>query len=281
MRRLTLTIAVLCALTAAGRAQQPSLPRFAVASVKPAAPTPIGESFSSKPGAFEPGGRFEARNATLLIILHRAYPEFARPELLIAPEWIANERFDIDGRAATDAPTQQLRLMLRQLLNDRFRMQSHTEMRLVDTYDLVLARRDGKRGPRMRPTSGACREWNAQLAATGTEPEQPKQAAGAIPCGARFGYATGLRTLSFGGQGIFGLATLLRSTVGRTITDRTGLTGTFDIELSWADVPLNDAQDTRPSLANALEDQLGLKLQPARAMGEVLIVDRIERPTPN
>jgi uncharacterized protein (TIGR03435 family) len=280
MRRLTLTIAVLCALTVAGVAQQPSLPRFAVASVKPVPPT-LGDTIVSRPGAFEPGGRFEARNATLRIILHRAYPEFARPELLIAPEWIANERFDIDGRAATDAPIQQIRLMLRQLLIDRFRMQSHTEMRLVDTYDLVLARRDGRLGPRMRPASGACKEWNAQLAATGTEPEQPKQADGAIPCGARFGYANGLRTLSFGGREAFGLTVLLMSTVGRTITDRTGLTGMFDFELSWADVPLNDAQDTRPSLTNALEDQLGLKLQPAKGMSEVLVVDRIERPTPN
>jgi uncharacterized protein (TIGR03435 family) len=95
------------------------------------------------------------------------------------------------------------------------------------------------------------------------------------------GFGNGLRTLTFGGREVWSLATMLRSVVGTTVTDRTGLTGTFDIELSWADIPLNDGQDTRPSLAHALEDQLGLKLQPAKEMAEVLVIDSIERPTPN
>jgi uncharacterized protein (TIGR03435 family) len=78
--------------------------------------------------------------------------------------------------------------------------------------------------------------------------------------------------------------------VGTSVIDQTGLTGKFDVELSWADmddargglaVGANDAQDTGPTLADALEDQLGLKLQRAKGMGEILVVDRIERPTPN
>lgn len=283
MRRPMLSIAVLCALTAAAAAQQPLSPRFEVASVRPSPPAPIGAPTVSKPGAFEPGGRFEARNATLLIILHRAYPEFARAERLVAPEWIANERFDIDGRAGTEAPIPLIRLMLRQLLADRFGLQTHTEMRLVDTYQLVLARQDGRPGPRLTRASGVCDEWNAQLAATGIEPPQPKQPAGATPCGLTFGFANGLRTMSFGGRELLGLATMLNSVVGTSVTDGTGLTGRFDVELSWADVPLSavDARETRPSLAHALEDQLGLKLQPVKAKAEVLVVDRIQRPTPN
>ena len=66
-------------------------------------------------------------------------------------------------------------------------MQSHTEMRLVDVYHLVLARGDGKLGPRLRSASGVCDKWNAQMAAGRTrrrlQPPQPKQSAGAPPCG--------------------------------------------------------------------------------------------------
>ena len=83
---------------------------------------------------------------------------------------------------------------------------------------------------------------------------------------------------------------MLSGFVGTSVIDGTGLTGRFDIELSWADtsdgrtgIPLdaNDTQDRGPSLSNALEDQLGLKLQRANGMAEVLVVDRIERPTQN
>jgi uncharacterized protein (TIGR03435 family) len=188
-----------------------------------------------------------------------------------------------------------MRLMLRQLLVDRFAMQSHTEMRLVDVYLLVLGRGNGKPGPRLRRASGACDTWNAQSAAAGlgnTPPTQPKQSAGAIPCGLTAGIrpGTSLRTFSFGGQELSQLATMLSGFVGANVIDRTGLTGRFDIELSWADtsdgrggIPLDadDVPDRGPSLANALEDQLGLKLQRTTGMAEVLVIDRIERPTPN
>jgi uncharacterized protein (TIGR03435 family) len=83
---------------------------------------------------------------------------------------------------------------------------------------------------------------------------------------------------------------MLSGVVGTSVIDRTGLTGRYDMELSWADasdgrggIPLdaNDAQDGGPSLVNALEEQLGLKLQPVKGMAEVLVVDRIGRPLPD
>jgi uncharacterized protein (TIGR03435 family) len=279
----------------AGAAQQAPLPRFEVVSVKPRTPEPTDGPTLAMPGAFLPGGtsppdsattrRFLAGNATLEEILHRAYPEFAQPNRLIAPDWIADARFDIDGRAGTDVPVRLMRQMLRQLLVDRFAMQSHTEMRLVDIYHLVLARGDGKRGPRLRSASGVCDKWNAQMAADGlgdTPPPQPKQSAGAPPCGTTAGIRPGtyLRTLLFGGVELSDLATMLSGFVETSVTNRTGLTGRFDIDLTWADAPL-DAQDAGPSLANALEEQLGLKLQREKGVAEVLVVNRIERPTAN
>jgi uncharacterized protein (TIGR03435 family) len=280
-------------------------PRFEVVSVKPSAPAPDDGPSFGMPGAFLPGGptpadsattrRFVSLNVELEIVLHRAYPEFARPGMLIAPDWIADERFDIDGRVGADVPVRQMRLMLRQLLVDRFAMQSHTETRLVDTYHLVLARGDRKPGPRLRSASSVCDKWRAQMAALGlgdAPPQQPKQSAGAPPCGTTSGIRPGtyLRTFSFGGQELSELVTMLSGFVGTSVIDRTGLTGRFDIELSWADtsdgrrgitLDPDDAPDRGPSLANALEQQLGLKLQRVQGMAEVLVVDRIERPTPN
>jgi uncharacterized protein (TIGR03435 family) len=301
--RIALIVLVSAVLVSA-QSRDVEHPRFEVASVKPSAPGNIDGPTFGMPGAFLPGGpspadsaitrRFGAINAELEVILHRAYPEFAGPGLLIAPDWIADERFDIDARAGTDVPVRLMRQMLRQLLVDRFTMQSHTEMRQVDLYHLVLARGDGKLGPRLRSSSGVCDGWSAQSAAARlgeTPPPQPKQSAGATPCGMTAGVRPGtyLRTFSFGGQDLSSLATMLTGFVGTRVIDRTGLTGRFDIELSWADtsdgrgIPLdaNDAQGRAPSLQNALEDQLGLKLQKVRAMSEVLVVDRIERPTPN
>ena len=280
-------------------------PKFEVVSVKPSAPPPDDGPMLGMPGAFLPGGptpaesattrRFVSLNVELEIVLHRAYPEFARPGMLIAPDWIADERFDIDGRVGTEVPVRQMRLMLRQLLVDRFAMQSHTEMRLVDTYHLVLARDDRKLGPRLRSASSVCDKWRAQMAALGlgdAPPQQPKQSADAPPCGTTSAIRPGtyVRTFSFGGQELSELVTMLSGFVGPSVIDRTGLTGRFDIELSWADtsdgrrgitLDPNDAQDRGPSLENALEEQLGLKLQKVKGMAEVLVVDRIERPTPN
>jgi uncharacterized protein (TIGR03435 family) len=303
--RIVLIVLVSAALAIA-QSRDVERPRFELVSVKPSAPGPIDGPSVGMPGAFLPGGlspadsaitrRFGAFNVELEVVLHRAYPEFAGPGLLIAPDWIADERFDIDGRAGTDVPVRLMRQMLRQLLVDRFGMRSHTEMRLVDVNHLVLARGDGKPGPRLRPATGVCNEWNAQWNAQqaagrpgDAPPQQPQQPTGAPPCGTTAGIRPGtyLRTFSFGGQEVSGLATMLAGFVGTRVSDQTGLTGRFDIELSWADTSDGrggirlDAIDAGPSLANALEEQLGLKLQRVKEMAEVLVVDRIERPTPN
>ena len=85
------------ALSAQAPSQTPPL-RFAVASVKPSPPTPIGEPVTSTTGNFPPGGRFFAQNATLWIILHRAFPEFSQQGRMVVPEWVRAARFDVDAR---------------------------------------------------------------------------------------------------------------------------------------------------------------------------------------
>ena len=114
---------------------------------------------------------------------------------MVAQDWVRSARFDIDARADRDAPIAEIRQMLRMLLVERFNMRSHTAITVVDTYDLVVARRDGRLGPRMRPATTICETWNAALA-----------------------------------EG---------------------------------------------------KEQLGLRLQPSKGQGIALIVERIERPTPN
>ena len=161
-------------------------------------------------------------------------------------------------------------------------MRSHTALMPVDTYDLVVARRDGRLGPRMRPATTACDAWRAALA-EGKDLPQPKQPEGSIRCGFQTGGENGVLKISIGGGAIGGLITLLQGSVGTSITDRTGLAGNFDMELSWAtnDTLRVDAAQTAPTLATAIEDQLGLRLQPSKGQVEVLVIDQIERPTPN
>src|SRR5262245_40196407 len=88
----------------ASAAPQTPRPRFDVVSVKLSAPAPDDGPVLGMPGAFLPEGQFRATNAEFEIILRRAYPEFAKPGLLIAPDWIAELKVDIDARAGKDVP---------------------------------------------------------------------------------------------------------------------------------------------------------------------------------
>jgi uncharacterized protein (TIGR03435 family) len=81
-----------------------------------------------------------------------------------------------------------------------------------------------------------------------------------------------------GGIGERNLAVVLQNVLNRRVIDRTGLTGDFDVELFW---DADESNEKLPSLLTAVQDQLGLRLQPAKAAIEVLVIDHIERPTPD
>jgi uncharacterized protein (TIGR03435 family) len=270
-------------------------PAFEVASVKP------NKSVDGRRNASFAPGRFSQTNVTVRQLLQMAYSRRAFDVRVITggPDWIDADRFDITARV--DGPLETLYLpdgkgspglaylMLRTLLADRFRVAIHTETRTLPVYALVMARRDSRPGPQLHRSAVDCAAALAAMAATvaTTGRPAPLDPGQGPPCsiGPRPGHLTGNAvTLSQ-------LADVLSSSVSRAVVDRTGLTGAFDLQLDWtpdqfAAVPdaasaTNRSTDSNVSIVTALQEQLGLKLKPARAPVDVLVVDRAERPTPD
>jgi uncharacterized protein (TIGR03435 family) len=275
MARVFAVIAILgsAAMPAAQSPATPPLPTFEVASIKAtAADSPV-----SRPGAFFPGGRFVAQNASLRMIIHRAYPEYTNQSgRIIGPQWIDRERFDIETKAQGDPPRSQVLLMLRHLLADRFKLRVRTEMRPGNGYVLVHARADRRLGPELRKAATTCASLS-EAPATVNRRNLPQ-------CSMQIAAANGLSTASIRGGTISTLRTLLQIWTGQAVEDRTGLSGPFDIDLEWS---ANEAllaaagTDLHPSIFTSVQDQLGLKLEPSGTLVEVLVIDSVERPRPD
>jgi uncharacterized protein (TIGR03435 family) len=224
-----------------------------------------------------PGIGFEAGNVTPRDLILFAY-DLQRPYLIDLPGWAENERFDIVARAGGVAQTPSAGgnvewLMLRKLLEDRFKLTAHAETREMQGYALVMARRDGRLGPQLR---------RSQVDCTSTPPVPPAAKGGGQPQCAR---RNGPGFTAAVGQPISAFLFFLVGQVQRAVIDRTGLTGTWDIELTFSTdgtaAPATTPQDSGPSLFTALQEQLGLRLEPSIGPVQVLVIDRIERPTEN
>jgi len=251
--------------------------KFEVASIKPNTfvdgPTEMGT---------QPGGRVTIINVPLRLLIRNAY-EIQDSQLVDAPKWIADERFDIVAKANGEIPRPvpgnpgPLQAIMRSLLAERFKLAVHRETRDFPVYALQLARSDRRLGPQLRASATDC----AALAASGQPQASPDQKP---RCGVR---ATGGHMLA-GGLPVAQLATLLSTMVDRTVVDRTGLPGAFDLELNWTPDRLPQRPDAappsnpdNPSIFTALREQLGLKLESAKAPTGVLVIDHVERPTPD
>ncbi len=271
---------------------------FEVASVKP--------NKSGEPRVMlraEPGGRFTATNVTLRVLIRNAYGITEDSRIVDAPGWIGVERFDVVAKAPADVPpmlpgqaaTGPMNLMLQSLLEDRFQLRAHRESRELPTYVLVFSTSDRKRGPRLMPTAVDCAAILAKLyPATGPAPPPPPFVPGQPPpCGSTGGPGQILAQ----GMTMTQLASNLSSRVNRVVVDKTGLTGNFDLNLEWTPdqfqgagplgalpgaPPRGTGADTQgPSIYTALQEQLGLKLESAREAVDVLVIDRVEPPTPD
>ena len=270
MRRVILTIAVLCALTLTGAAQQ--APRFDVASVKPNQ----GTSGTSTWGLL-PSGRFVATNSSLRLLIQNAY-ELSRNRLLGGPGWIDMERFDILGSAPEGTPEARMLTMLQTLLADRFKLVLRREAREMAAYSLVIAQNDG------RIHKALVRSADCEALRNRLKPEAGKTGDPRCSWWVMRQPGTSVSTYQSGGVDLNEFANILASYVGRPVIDRTGLEGMFAFELSW----LQESQATAPasatdapSLFTALQEQLGLKLEPSRGPVEVFVIESVERPTPN
>lgn len=172
--------------------------------------------------------------------------------------------------------------MLRPLLANRFKLVVHAETREIPVYVLTHARSDGRTGPRLRESDAKCTEEARRFF--------PGAGRGATPvCG---DFRLGAGALTARGMTMPGLARLLSGRADRPVLDRTGLDSAYDLEIEWSsDLGLQQAPPGSAgaadltadgvSLFTALQEQLGLRLQPTRGAVEVIVIDRAEPPTPN
>jgi bla regulator protein blaR1 len=277
LARVSATAALLLALAAAGSLAPRWIAfaqriEFEVASIKPSNSTNPQFRIASMPG-----GRFAANNASLKMLIQTAY-DVRGHQISGGPNWIDSDKFDIEAEpdAATPIPpgpagAPQMRSMLQSLLMDRFKLGLHRETKEEPVYELVVARG----GPKLRVAADS---------ATG-------------PQGLRMGLGqfTGMAaSMSI-------LAQTLAQAVGRSVIDKTGLTGRYDFELKWTPVPgefsfgapgvpgpdglggdaLPPPDPSGPSLFTALQEELGLKLESARGPVEILVIDHAEKPDAN
>jgi uncharacterized protein (TIGR03435 family) len=243
-----------------------SEPTFEAASIKV-----VTGSFMTSPGAatvgFPPGGRFTMKDGAAIVLLRSAYPDAV--DIVGVPDWANGAvRYDVEAKGAENATYDQLHAMLRSMLVERFHLAAHRETHNLPTYNLMVARDDGRLGPDLRKYPGDCKGLADAARAGRPRPELPPPSNGASACGMMF---TGQRILA-GGIPMANLAANLTSLAGRTVIDRTNLDGYYELTLTRS-----------PDVAvfTAVREQLGLKLEPGTAPLPVLIVDHMERPTPN
>ena len=173
--------------------------------------------------------------------------------------------------------------MLRTLLAERFALTAHTEMRDASGYALTRVRKDEQLGPQLTRTSLDCSKPDAFFSGSPGEAiksEKPR-------CGIVSTLDANGAVLRGGARTMDELAKNLTSQVRRTVVDRTGLTGPYDFMLRWTPenfqnvVPNGGPSIDGTLLVTAIQEQLGLKLEEQRVPTEFLIIDKIERPTPD
>ncbi len=210
-----------------------------------------------------PAGRFVALGLNLRSTFFWAFN--MRPfQVTGLPSWIdaPDAFFDIEAKAAGPVEESQCRLMVQTILADRFKLAVHREQRELSAYALVLA----KNGPKMRKVN---------------PDDKPKPGGGVRMFGNPVQMPPGSDPLR--GWSMTQLADRLTGQPaldGRAVLDRTGLDGTYEIDLNYAFVPGVVNADA-PEIFDAVQEQLGLKLESVKASYETLVVDRLEKPDEN
>jgi uncharacterized protein (TIGR03435 family) len=233
---------------------------FEVATIKPSNPDAPGKAFALR------GRQFVTLNTTLSELISFAYRVHAA-QITGAPEWIESAKYDITAQPQTDGQPneRQVRAMVQKLLEDRFKLTVSRGMKELPVYVLNV----GKAGHKLTQNNRN-------------------------PNGLPSLFVKGFGTLPALNASMADLASLLQSTVlDRPVVDKTALPGRFDFTLHWtpdesqfrglggrAAGPSTDP-NAPPGLFTAIQEQLGLSLDNTRAPVEVLVVDRVERPTEN
>ncbi len=251
----------------------PAVPAFETASIKPNNGEPMaGFEISGKPfnAIMWKGDRLMATNFTLHGLLRVAYA-IQDDQISGGPDWLNLEGFDVDakiGKSTIDEMQKRGRvygvsgrtLMFQALLSDRFKLSFHRETRDLPVFALVIA----QNGPKIHPAKPG-----------DTYPNGVK-CFGGRPCGGRQLNETESNRVVGQGIPLSDLVELLSEKLrGRIVVDKTGLTGDYDFTLQLA------PEESEAAISKALEEQLGLRLEPQEAPMEVLVIDHAEKPSGN
>jgi len=250
--------------------QETSPPGFEVAAIRP--------NSDNGPQRLNLFPQFTAHNVTLKDLFLLAY-DVRGFQISGGPAWFSSDRYDITTKmASTPAPGPDAMMLQRRrvqlLLQDRFKLAVHHETKDLPIYELTA----GKGGAKLKPP--ACSESGKMIRDS---------------CGFS-GFFKGRFEASSATTGDFVKA--LSNLLERTVVDKTGLNGTFRIVLTFAvddgtrrfpdappDAPIDadgpGAYDTAPNIFTAIQEQLGLRLEPGRGPGDVMVIDRVEKPSDN
>ncbi|MGH9239027.1 MAG: TIGR03435 family protein [Vicinamibacterales bacterium] len=243
-------------LSVGGQAQQPT-PAFDVVSVRPNTSTDGTIDIPPTP----PEG-VVLHNRSVADVIRYAYqlPSF---RVFGLPRWTEDERFDIVAKAAGAITEDQRQAMVRTLLATRFRLKAHFEKRDQTIYVMTRARADGSLGTGLRPRPDCV----------------------TTPCQRSGSSSRVAGVIRLRGTTMAGLADgPMSSILGQVVRDESGIEGVFDVQASWRPDAVDAAivpNDERPSFFTAIQEQLGLRLEPRREAVEVLVVESVERPTPD
>lgn len=221
-----------------------------------------------------PGGRIDASNVTLKILVEQAYGvrDF---QISGGPSWVNTERFDVSAKADGQTTPEAMQAMMRSLLKDRFKLEIHKDTKELPMYTLTVA----KSGPKMK---------------AGTAPPPPPDAppGAGRPNGPMIRMGRGL--IEAQNMPMSMLATTLGRQLGRSVEDKTGLPGTYDVKLEWTPDETQGGgmrelggdraapvDATGPTIFAALQEQLGLKLESQKGPVEIVVIDRVEKPSEN
>lgn len=266
---------------------------FEVATIKPSRPGDKGGA-----AGFDSENTYRAKNFTMKQVIRSAYGLWGGGEGMVSggPNWLDSDGYDITAKVDSSVAEKLKTLtpdqrqlarerMVQSLLADRLKLAIHHETREFPIYALTLA----EKGSKLNEAKAGDTYENAF-------PYAGKFAGGGTPAGKIFlvgGKSPGEETLYAFGVSTFALARQLRVLAGRTVQDRTGLTGSYDFTLKWRrNPPLSDAApDDQPvpsasdpggsDLFKAIQQQLGLNLKPGKGPVDIIVIDHVERPSEN
>lgn len=269
---------------------------FDVVTIK-AAPPPTGRGmtvgFRGGPGDRDPG-LWQCTNCTILMLVQQAYS--VKHYQVTAPDWMASARYEIKAKVPDGATKEQFKEMLRNLLAERFKLEFHRGTKDMQVFDLVIGKGGSKLKAGAEQPAQESKDDGPPAAGRGRGPDRDSDGFPIIPkdCEGCIFMMNGKARYHSAHSTIKDFAEMIGNQMGQPITDSTGLTGMYEITLSWNvgaglgrgrggappspnELPVSGDAEFGITIEAAVQTQLGLKLEPKKGQIETVVIDKAER----